>query len=244
MLSRSVIDITAYFIYCAVVITLGIVVNKKLYRNVKNEEHLEKGKIIQRIMKTHSLIQIFVWPSLISFGFFLKWNKEILEIIPSPYIGYCIVILRSFNTLNACFGGFNSLIIAISRYVCIVHQQTVESLGVKRVRNLLITSSVGVPVFLAMLTESLIPVEDIWGALFLPQYTYSFDRVGYNESFINQNASQHVPQSPLYIITSTYLPSSITYGLEVAWLIIIIFIHSNLLEGIIYMHTYIYYNRY
>ena len=165
MLSRSVIDITAYFIYCLFVVTLGTMVNKKLYQNVKNEEHLEKGKIIQRILKTHSLLQIFVWPFIISIAFFLKWNKEILDVIPTAYVGYCIVILRSLNTLNSCFDGFNNATIV------------------------------------------------------------------------------HLPQSPLFYISRAFLPSWITYGLKLLWWIILISIHSNLLEGIIYMHIHIYYNR-
>ena len=244
MFSRSVIEVAAYFIYCSFVVPLGIIVNKKLYQNVKNEEHLEKGKIIQRILKTHSLLQMFCWPFIISIAFFLKWNKEILDIIPSESVGYCIVILRSLNTLYACFGGFNSLIIAISRYTCVVYQEVVEGIGVKRVRNLLISSSVGVPIFFAVLNESLIPVEDIWGALFLPRYTYSFDRVGYNESIVNATATLDLPQSPVFLIAHAYLPSSVIHGLKFIWLIILVSVHSNLLEGIIYLHTYIYYNRY
>ena len=243
MLSRSVIDITAYFIYCLFVVTLGTMVNKKLYQNVKNEEHLEKGKIIQRILKTHSLLQIFVWPFIISIAFFLKWNKEILDVIPTAYVGYCIVILRFLNTLNSCFDGFNSLIIAISRYSCIVYQPTIENIGVKKVRNLLISSSVGIPFIFTILNESLIPVEDIWGALFLPKYTYSYDRFDYNESVLNNATIVHLPQSPLFYISRAFLPSWIIYGLKLLWWIILISIHSNLLEGIIYMHIHVYYNR-
>ena len=243
MLSRSVIDITAYFIYCLFVCTLGIIVNKKLYQNVKNEEHLEKGKIIQRILKTHSLLQIFVWPFIISIAFFLKWNKEILDVIPSTYVGYCIVILRLLNTLNSCFDGFNSLIIAISRYSCIVYKETVENIGVKKVRNLLVSSSVGIPFIFAILNEFLVPVEDIWGALFMPKYTYSHDRFGYNESAVNNATIVHLPQSPLFHIARACLPSWVTYGLKLIWWIILISIHSNLLEGIVYMHIHVYYNR-
>ena len=244
MLSRSVIDMLAYFVYCFSVVTFGIVVNKKLYQNVKNEEHLEKGKIIQRIMKTHSLIQIFVWPFIISIAFFLKLNKEMLDVIPSDYVGYCIVALRSMNTLNSCFGGFNSLIIAISRYSCIVYQQTVEDIGVKKVRKLLVSSSVGIPFVFAVLNECLIPVEEIWGALFLPKYTYSIDRMGFNETVINDNVTHHLPKSPLFLIAHSSLPSSAANALKLFWFIILITVHSNLLEGILYMHIHIFYNRY
>ena len=88
MLSRSVIDMSAYFAYCFSVVTFGIVVNKKLYQNVRNEEHLEKGKIIQRIMKTHSLVQCITWPVLISAAFFMKINKNLLEIISPKYMKF------------------------------------------------------------------------------------------------------------------------------------------------------------
>ena len=120
---------------------------------------------------------------------------------------------------------------------------TVENIGVKKVRNLLISSSVGIPFIFAILNESLIPVEDIWGALFLPKYTYSQDRFDYNESAINNATINHLPQSPLFYISRAFLPSWVSYGLKLLWWIILISIHSNLLEGIIYMHIHVYYNR-
>lgn len=231
----------AYFIYSISMVTLGISVNKKLYKNVKNEEHLEKGKIIQRIMKTHSMVQCIVWPCLIVTAFLLKMNKHLhLDIIPRTCVGYAIVILRFFNTLNACYGGFNSLIMAISRYVCIVYHETVEAYGVRKWRKVLIGSSIVIPVLLSVLTDALVPVEDIWEVLFWQNSSFLN---AMNTSPLDENMTSEMPMSPIYIFTNACIPSVLVYALKFIWTAVLVLIHSNVLEGIIYLHIYIYYNR-
>ena len=240
MTNSNVIEILIYLIYCAVVIPFGIIVNKKLYQNVRNEEHLEKGKIIQRIMKTHSLVQCVTWPVLISSAFFMKMNKNLLEIISPTYVGHIITIGRSFNTVNSCYCGFNSLIIAISRYSCIVYDDSIEKIGVKRMRSLLVSSSIGIPIFVSILNEALIPVEKIWIALFMPNYRYSYDKNSYQNETDIVNADEYVEQSPFFLIADSYLPASIKSGLRLVRFIMLFLIHSNLLEGIMYLHTFLY----
>lgn len=239
MINSHTIEVIIYVIYSVVVITLGILVNKKLHQNVKNEEHLEKGKIIQKIMKNHSLAQCVVWPIIILTGFILKMNKDVLDIIPHKIVGYIIIAIRLVNSLYSCYTGFNSLIIAISRYTCIVYENTVEQFGVKKLRQFLISSTIGIPVFFAVLNESLIPVEHVWGAYFMPNYTNSLDETGTNE----RNANDFLQQSPLFLISNVYLPSSIMPPLKFVRLTILFLVHSNLLEGMLYLHLYILYNR-
>ena len=228
-----------YVAYCSIVITSGVMVNKKLYRNVKNEEHLEKGKIIQKIMKNHSLAQCVAWPTLILSFFMLKINKDILDIMPHDLVGYIIVVIRCFNSFYATYNGFNSLVIAISRYICIVHEATLDRFGVKKLRYFMITSSFGIPVLFCILNEFLIPVEHVWGAHFMPNYTNSIDERGDNEI----NVEDNLQQSPLYLISVAYLPSSITLGFKFLRFIILILVYSNILEGILYLHIYIWYHR-
>ena len=240
----NILEVIGYFLYSISMITLGISVNNRLYKNVKKEEHLEKGKIIQRIMKTHSLVQCIAWPCLIVMAFFLKLNKHLhLDFIPKPYVGYFIQIQRFSNSLNACYGGFNSLIMAISRYVCIVHHHAVDRYGVRKVRKFLIGSSIGIPFLLAILADALVPVENIWEMLFMPDIDLAL------AEHQNGNTSTHVkkmikiPESPIYYITNTFLPPKIVSFFTLVWTASMFLIHSNLLEGIIYLHTYIYYKR-
>ena len=237
MISIEALDLIVYFVYGLIVITLGIYVNRKLYVNVKNEEHLEKGKIIQRIMKTHSIVQCCAWPFLFILAFPLKLITNLnLKIVPPSSFGYMIIGLRFFNSLNGCYGGFNSLIMAISRYVFIIYHEAAESYGIRKLRKLLIGSSIGVPVFLAFLGEALTPVEDVWGSLFLPSHTHSGNQ--------SEGTMQKLPQSPVYLVADECLPSLLKDGLKLTFKVVLILIHLNILEGLIYFHIYINYNRY
>ena len=213
---------------------------QKVVSECQKRRAFRKGKIIQRIMKTHSLTQCITWPILISTAFVMKMNKNMLEIFSPVYVGYIITVGRSVNTLNSCYCGFNSLIIAISRYSCIVYDVTVEKIGVKRMRRLLISSSIGIPIVIATLNEALIPVEEVWIALFMPDYRYSYDKNSFSNDTAIDNTNEHVVQSPFFLIADSFLPTSIKSGLRVVRFIMLFLIHSNLLEGIMYFHTFVY----
>ena len=195
-------------------------------------------------MKTHSMVQCIAWPSLIVMAFLLKMNKHLnLDFIPQSYVGYIIGIQRFLNTLNGCYGGFNSLIMAISRYVCIVHYLAVDGYGVRKVRKFLVGSSIGIPFLLAMLTDALVPVENIWEILFLPSNNFIHNSHGSNDTSQFVNPKLQIVTSPIYYLTNTYLPSEMYYVLKLVWTAFMFLLHSNILEGIIYLHTYIYYRR-
>ena len=238
-MNSQTIEVINYVIYSCVVITLGLMVNKKLYRNVKNEEHLEKGKIIQKIVKNHTLAQCVAWPILILAGFTLKINKDVLDIIPPSVVGYLIIVIRIFNTFFATYSGFNSLVIALSRYICVVHEAFIDRFGVKKLRQFMITSSFGIPGLYCIVDQFVIPVEHAWYAHFMPNYTNSIDEKGDNEI----NAEDYLHQSPFFLISDAYLPSSITFGLKFVRHFILILVYSNVLEGILYLHVYIFYHR-
>ena len=240
----SLLEVTAYFVYSISMIILGISINNRLYQNVKNEEHLEKGKIIQRIMKTHSLVQCIAWPCLIVMAFILKINKHLrLNIIPRSHVGYIICVIRFLSTLNGCYGGFNSLIMASSRYVCVVYCNFVDNYGVKKVRKFLIGSSIGIPILLALLTEALVPIESIWEVLFRPDNDTTQKKQIYDKNLLNESMTPQVSLSPIYHVTNIYLPSKISYILQLVQAASMLLIHSNILEGIIYLHIYIQYKR-
>ena len=62
MLEYNTAEIISYTLFCLFIVPLGLAICRKLYIDTKNEEHKEKGKVIQRIMKTYCLIQCGVWP--------------------------------------------------------------------------------------------------------------------------------------------------------------------------------------
>ena len=77
--------------YTVVIVTLtisgilfsifGIIISKKLYKNVREEVHQERGKVIQRIMKTYSLVQCVGWPLMMITAWLLYVNKVGLKMI-------------------------------------------------------------------------------------------------------------------------------------------------------------------
>ena len=75
--------------------TFGVTLNQKLYNYVKDEEHKEKGKIVQRILKTFALVQSIGWPVIMTFGFLLKLNTEVLDILPIQFVHFSIIFLRA-----------------------------------------------------------------------------------------------------------------------------------------------------
>ena len=62
MFEYNIAEIISYVLFCLVIVPLGIVICRKLYIDTKNEEHKEKGKVIQRIMKTYCVVQCGLWP--------------------------------------------------------------------------------------------------------------------------------------------------------------------------------------
>ena len=236
MISIEILELIAHFLFGSITITVGICINRKLFNNVKSEEHLEKGKIIQRIMKTHSVAQCCAWPFLFVFAYLLELNKNLnLEVIPASLLGYLIILFRFFNSVNGCYGGFNSLIMAISRYILIIYHDSAEAYGIRKLRKLLIDSSIVIPVFIAVLGEALMPMEDVWGSFFVPNFTQSFNQ--------SKGMAFEIPHSSLYQVTNTYLPTMVRDGLKFTWSFILILMHLNVLEGLIYLHIYIYYHR-
>ena len=115
-------------------IPIAIFLNRKLYNNLKNEKHRENGKVVQRILKTYSIVQCTL-PVLIYPLFLLMLNNEIFEYL-DPALRYSFVqLVRCLFTIYIYYILSNSLIIALTRYLFIVFVATankVETLTIKR----------------------------------------------------------------------------------------------------------------
>ena len=238
MFHANVVEISLYFVAACSLMVLGVIVNKRLYQNVKNEEHLEKGKVIQRILKTFAWVQCYGWPSIICLAFALKLNAEVLDLIPTLVLHPCIKVLRAMYTMINNYVGFNSLIIAITRYFFIVHEVVAERIGIKRLRSIFVAFSIGIPMMTSMINESINPVEEAWSSIFVPNYNPSQKRNGENNATIIITSI-----SPLLHIPDRYVPSFAKFGMQIFWFIMLVSTYSNILEGVMYLRIYIYYFR-
>ena len=230
---------------CGLLLPISFLINKTLYTKVKNEEHLEKGKIIQQIIKTFALVQCVLLPCISIFEAFIHISTVTLEIIEITTTRYLIAALRCGTSYYVDFVGLHSLIIAIARYAFLVFDSQTERFGVQRLRNILIRSSVCVPLLSTILYDA----------------TYSIKSLSYMCRYLNDCRSSQIPnvngsvnvnddhesneyESPLYLIVNESFPKQFSYAIKIFLWVLWFPICSNIFEGFIYLHTFIAMKRY
>ena len=81
MLSNTYLTKIFVVAFVFIVLPLGLFVCKNLYDKMKNEEHRDKGKVIQTIIKNHCLIQMIAWPTLCLFSLLIFLNNDTFHFI-------------------------------------------------------------------------------------------------------------------------------------------------------------------
>ncbi len=231
-----------------IIIPLGLVICIKLYYNLKNEEHTEKGKIIQRILKTYCLVQCVAWPLIsLVFGIVLFTKRSIFASNNSILMLTIVSILRFAVRLNLLYVGFNSWIFAICRYVFTMRVTHDEPSCIKELRRLFIVTSILAPVLFGILDEAFIaypritPITAASDVMIRPNQTnvestfYDTDHTLQNHTYI----VYLIPQSPLFLFVEKHVSSSIKYAVKLGLVIAHSVFYSNIPEGILYTHIFI-----
>ena len=231
-----------HIILCVIAIPFGIQIHKTLFQNIKNEEHLEKGKIVQQIMKNYSVVQCFLWPlSLIISSPFL--DMKIFNEIPQTEKFYLVQTSRFISTFLRNFAGFHSLIIAICRYVFIVFTAHADKIGIKTLRIFFISCSIQIPLLLAICEFLFFPAKD-WIALFRFSND-SFENVTIQDSsLVHESINSDFDENVVYRTILNYVPQLQISVMRYAVHITAILIYSNIIEGLIYGHIFIFMKRY
>ena len=235
----GVVDIVIYFIFLVIVMPISICINKKLYTNIKNEEHRDKGKVVQTIMKQFALVQCISWPLITStFGLYYLCNN-VLSVIPETYARYLISTIRFVYNLNRDFISFNSLIIATIRFTFIAVGRKAEAFGIARLRILFVSCSIVVPIANNFLYETTQPFEQAWVTVFQGKSDYSIQKMN---NMTDSNASH--PFDPyIFHLANKYLPPQLIYALKITEDIMMVILYSNVLEGLMYGYTIYVYKR-
>ena len=237
------IDIIHYILICAL-IPLIIVVNRTLYQRIKSEEHREKGKIVQLLIKTLSLVQFLCVPALFMFSVILKLSLEYFEFLTLTsarnlisLLTFCCIFLRDYI-------GIHSLIVCTVRYIFIVYDSRAEIFGVQKLRKIFIGLSIVTPLVSAMIYDAIIPTES---AAIIHDVFYGnmIASHGTNKTthFSHDDIDLDI-QSPIYYITNTLFPYSVIYLMKIIGVILFILIYSNLIEAFLYAHMMVIYKRY
>ena len=225
---------------------MGVVIGKNFYTKVKEEEHQERGKVIQRIMKTYALVQCICWPSFGFLAYLFYLNKTVMTIFHPVLIRPAIILFRFTYTSFRVYIGFNSLIIALCRYSFVVLEMQVLRIGIKRMRKAFLISSVFMPIFIAILNEASIPIEIVWLCLFVPRSNQTILMPDENELggiLCTKSNVEQLSESPIYTLLHGHLPQNVDNGMEMCAKVLIWLIFLNVLEGFMYIHTFMFMRR-
>ena len=213
----------------------------KFLKNLKQEKRQERGKLLQKIMKTNSMTQIVCWPCLMMAKYLLfDWAN-----IKNCHVWH---FMHSFYNPFRLYVGFNSLVIAVSRYLFIVHDEKVSSYGFGKTKNMLYFGSFLFPLFIAVLGEATTEIPDSWYNIGSDRHEIEcqFEKVGYhnksNDPF-PENITPTFYHSPIYDLAQNHLPMWTIDLLAAFFKLTAFIIFSNIVEGILYMHTFIYIKR-
>ena len=255
MFEYNIAEIISYVLFCLVIIPLGVVICRKLYIDTKNEEHKEKGKVIQRIMKTYCVVQCGVWPLISAvFGLARFAKSSVFTYNHKNLMMVIISCLRSLIRLILGYVGFNSFVIASCRYVFIMHATHDEYTTVRKIRKFFIAMSIIAPITLWVLIEAFIAFPEV-GPDIVGYQTHVESIIIAQSNLKNGDRTLNrtidtleeryfiIPQSPLFFIVKKYVSPSITSGLKIALYVIRFIILSNVPEGVLYTHIFIANNR-
>ena len=222
------------------VLPVTILVNKKLYQNIKNEERREKGKVLQYLMKQYAMLQCFAWPFILGFTVMFYLENTVFHVLgPLAYI-YLVAAFRfSYNVIRD-YLSFNSLILALVRYTFLIFENQADALGINRLKHLFISWSIIGPIFDTALLEITNPIEHVWYKLFMEGRVFQ----NTNSTSICQNGGTSIMiESPVYLAAKTYFPELLMFLMKQLDTIVIVMVHSNVIEGFIYAHIFTHFRR-
>ena len=220
-------------------VPLAIIVNKKLYNNIKNEEHLEKGRVIQSIIKTYALVQCIACPCIVS-AFIL--GKLAIDIIQPEVARHVVSSTVYIYFLYSDYVSLHSLVLAMCRYTFVIFDSQAVAIGITKLRAIFIGSTIAVPIISALIPVIIYPLDDISVQWFYDQGC-SNDKSNQSD-FSNQLNLNGAHESPVNLLYIEYCPEAIQLGMKVLDILIVMMIYSNIPEGFMYIHLFIFSKRY
>ena len=224
---------------------IGIYINRKLYINIKNEKRRENGKVIQQIIKIYSIVQ----PILSAITYILITPKESFEIFEKlePVLRFFFIqLFRFLFKVSVYYISLNSLVIAFCQYMFIVFHERADNIGITRLKNFFIGISIGLPIGLAVLHCSVIS-GDIYPQKLPGCGFFSFGNLSRSTDEITKGCMETMFQTmenPVYCFIQENFNDTLVAITRIMLTISTVIIFSNILEGFIYVHTFMYSIRY
>ena len=223
-----------YVAILSLLMLIGCAINYKLFDNVRKENHGESGKVLQWIMKTYALIQAITWPGLFVVWIIIFETVEAYGDLLNPcLVIYSIHLLIFSFLLLRIYVGLNSLVLAVGRYIYVVHHLRIFTFGIRKIGNILIWSNFVIPLVVAILISAVMRFNyNGWMAEF-----QMYDHACYLPDIedLRSNSSGGFYRLPIYDLANLYLPSSVTDGMYVVAILTAFILCSNVTEAVIYV---------
>jgi hypothetical protein len=223
------------FLFSAIIAVSGITLNceflKKLREEKKKTPLNRKGNVIEPIMRWFCVVQIIYWPYHLLF-FWIMFN----EIIPSEQMNgwWCNATMQIAVKFGRMIVSYNSLFIAIIRYIYIVHHQKSNQWEFEKVGRFFQIASIAVPIAMESVgvLTNYTPVD--------PEYTTQRTFTECIDFYQGLNSTNGINISKPSSVewTLNYVPESVVLGIYYAYNFITAVVFLNLIEGFCYIRIH------
>ena len=228
----SIWTTTFELLFSAIIIIIGVKVNYRFVQKLKEEKRHKpldrKGNVIEPIMRWFLWFQMIYWP----YHLFYYWIMS-NEIIPSDSMNgwWCIVMLQIVISYGTFIIAYNSLFVAVIRYLYIVHNRTANQLDFVNVGRWMAISSFALPV----IQQTII--------LFTSEFTQYTIIQRYNDCIVfyqalNSSDTINITKPTLVSWTLNYLPVGavrVIYYVSLVFKLVVVF---NIVEAFLYFRIY------
>ena len=223
------------FVFSVMIIIWGEIINYRFMRKLKEEKSRtpigRKGNVIEPIMSWFCKLQMIYWPFQL-LSFWIMFN----EIIPFQYMNGWWCSASSFVAVG--FGrmclAWNSLFVALIRYIYIVHRQKSNQWEFKKIGRYFRISSIAIPVGLETV------------GLFVNSYTKHkinseqdvFKSCVASLQGQNTTVNIQIPEPYFRALTLQVVPEWIILGVYYVYFCLTIGVIINVIDGFFYFQIY------
>ena len=215
--TENIISSVFEFLLSLTISICGVFLNymflKKLKIERRNKPMGRKGNVIEPIMRWFGVLQITYWP----YELFMLSQAVGIANLSSIAPSLCPFYLWSVITGRAIIA-YNSLFVALIRYVYIVHERKANQWDFESVGKRFQISSISVPIIHVI----------IHGFTMRPRYLLP-DNI--------PNICSHMTP-PLINFTMKFMPEPLVDTIAIISAILIAFVYLNLVEGFLYVKMF------
>ena len=227
----SALSTTLDFLLSMLVFMLGTMFNYIFWKKLKEEKKLvplgRKGNVIEPIMSWYCLIQIVYWPYSLLFFWILFNGLTPTVILETLWCNVGFLIIK----WGRMYIAYNSLFVAMIRYIYIVHYEKAKKWDFKKVGKFFKLSSLVFPLIMGFV------------GMFVESHKFYQGKTEFREciaSYQGLNSTQNLTIPYVYPQrwTTKYVPETIAFALHAFHQTISIATFLNITEGFFYFQIF------